>query len=282
MLDTPMSSARPIVFLSDFGLGNEWVGLCHSVLSGIAPQCPIVDLSHLIRPLEVASGALLLADSMPYIPENAVVLAVVDPNVGRDREVAIETGSGRHLVGPDNGLLSLAWDAAGGLETVVEIMSPRVIREQITESFRAPDTLCPATAHLAAGMEFDQLGPPVDADTLAVITVAEPQIEGGKISCEVIDFNRFGNVQLNVRQADLATAGLDDAPTLRIEATSGWKDARRGSTYADFEPGEYGLIVDPRGWLTIVRGNPASALEGLELALAAPVWISRPTGAPDA
>ena len=109
----PMPPARPIVFLSDFGLGNEWVGLCHSVMSGIAPQCPIVDLSHLIRPLEVASGAILLADAMPYIAETAVVLAVVDPNVGKDREVAIETESGRHLVGPDNGLLSLAWEAAG-------------------------------------------------------------------------------------------------------------------------------------------------------------------------
>ena len=90
-----MPAARPIVFLSDFGLGNEWVGLCHAVMSGIAPQCPIVDLSHLVRPLEVTSGAILLADAMPYIHESSVVLAVVDPNVGKDREVAIETESGR-------------------------------------------------------------------------------------------------------------------------------------------------------------------------------------------
>jgi hypothetical protein len=106
-------SARQIVFLNDFGLGNEWVGICHAVLSRISPQSPIVDLSHLIRPLEVASGALLLADSLPYLAEDAVVLAVVDPNVGKDREVAIETESGRILVGPDNGLLSPAWEAGG-------------------------------------------------------------------------------------------------------------------------------------------------------------------------
>ena len=102
------------------------MGLCHAVMSGIAPQCPIVDLSHLVRPLEVASGALLLADSMPYISEDAVVLGVVDPTVGKDREVAIETGSGRHLVGPDNGLLSLAWAAAGGIRTAVELTAPDV------------------------------------------------------------------------------------------------------------------------------------------------------------
>jgi S-adenosyl-L-methionine hydrolase (adenosine-forming) len=268
-----MSSARPIVFLSDFGLGNEWVGLCHSVLSGIAPQCPIVDLSHLIRPLEVASGALLLADSMPYIPENAVVLAVVDPNVGRDREVAIETGSGRHLVGPDNGLLSLAWEAAGGIRTAVELTSSTVVRTPHAQSFRAPDTLCPATAQLAAGTPIEELGAKLVPTSLATVTIAEPEIEQGKITCEVIDFNRFGNVHLNVRPADLSTAGLDDESALLIEAVSGSAKAKRGNTYADFETGEYGVLFDPRGWLTIVRGNPASALDGLGLALAASVWI---------
>jgi S-adenosyl-L-methionine hydrolase (adenosine-forming) len=271
------SPTRPIVFLSDFGLGNEWVGICHSVMSRISPQSPIIDLSHLIRPLEVVSAALLLADSMPYIAEDAVVLAVVDPTVGMDREVAIETGSGRYLVGPDNGLLSLAWEAAGGIRTVVEITSPDVIRRPVAESFRAPDTFCPATAQLAAGMAIAQLGAELDASTLAVVTVAEPAIERGKIRCEVIDFNRFGNVQLNVRQADLAAAGLDDAPALRIEAESGSAEAQRGSTYADFAVGEYGVIFDPRGWLTIVRGNPASALDGLGLAIADPVWINRST-----
>jgi S-adenosyl-L-methionine hydrolase (adenosine-forming) len=274
-----MARARPIVFVSDFGLGNEWVGLCHAVMSGISPQSPIIDLSHLIRPLEVASGALLIADSMPYVPDDAVILGVVEPNVGKDREVAIETADGRHLVGPDNGLLSLAWQAAGGVRIAVEITSPDVIRPAHAESFRAPDTFCPATAHLAAGMAVERLGARIEPGTLTVVTVAEPEVEPGKISCEVIDFNRFGNVQLNVRPSDLADAELSDAPMLTVESVSGAVEAKRGSTYADFEAGEYGVLFDPRGWLTIVRGNPASALDGLGLALAAPVWLSRPDGA---
>jgi S-adenosylmethionine hydrolase len=271
----PMPAARPIVFLSDFGLGNEWVGLCHAVMSGISPQCPIVDLSHLVRPLEVGSGALLLADSMPYISEGAVVLAVVDPNVGKDREVAIATESGRQLVGPDNGLLSLAWRAAGGIRSAVELTSPEIVRSPHAESFRAPDTLCPAAAALAAGAPIAELGNAVDPATLAVVEMAEPEIEPGKITCEVIDFNRFGNVHLNVRPADLEAAGLDGEATITIEALSGAADAKRGSTYADFAAGEYGVLIDPRGWLTIVRGNPASALDGLGLSLAAPVWLHR-------
>jgi S-adenosylmethionine hydrolase len=268
------SKSRQIVFLSDFGLGNEWVGICHAVLTDIAPQSPIVDLSHLVRPLHVVSAALLLADCVPYTSDNAVALAVVDPNVGKDREIAIETESGRALVGPDNGLLCLAADAAGGVRSAVEITSPEVIRQPIAPSFRARDTLCPAAAHLATGLPIDGLGTAVDPATLARLDVAEPETTSAKIRCEVVDYNRFGNVQLNVRESHLAAAGLDGAQTLEVAAVTASTDAQRGSTYADFDVGQYGVIVDPRGWLTIVRGNPGSALEGLGLDIGDPVWLS--------
>ena len=275
MLTRMAGAARPIVFLSDFGPGNEWVGTCKLVLKSIAPASPIVDLSHLIRPLEVASAALLLADSMPYVPGDAVVLAVVDPNVGQDREIVVETGDGRFLVGPDNGLLSLSWAQAGGVAAAAEITSPEVVREPIAPSFRARDTLCPAAAHLAAGAPIERIGTALDPESLTGLALSEPETEPGKIHCKVIDFNRFGNVQLNVRAAHLEAAGLQDDGDLVVEAVSGAATARRGATYGDFSAGDYGLIVDPRGWVTIVRGNPASALEGLGLAIGDPVWISR-------
>jgi S-adenosyl-L-methionine hydrolase (adenosine-forming) len=271
-----MPSSRQIVFLSDFGLGNEWVGICHAVMTDIAPQSPIVDLSHLVRALHVVSGGLLLADCIPYTSHDAIVLAVVDPNVGKDREIAIETESGRALVGPDNGLLVLAAEAAGGVKSVVEITSPDVIRQPITPSFRTRDTLCPAAAHLATGMALERLGPPVDPTTLASLEVPEPESSSGRIRCEVLDYNRFGNIQLNVRESHLATAGLEGSEQLEVAAVSATTVARRGETYADFDGGEYGVIVEPRGWLMIVRGNPGSALEGLGLDIGDPVWLSVP------
>jgi S-adenosylmethionine hydrolase len=268
------SESRQIVFLSDFGLGNEWVGICHAVMTDIAPRSPIVDLSHLVRALHVVSGAVLLADCIPYTSADAVALAVVDPNVGKDREIAIETASGRALVGPDNGLLLPAAEAAGGVESVVEITSPEIIREPITPSFRTRDTLCPATAHLATGVPIDRLGAAVDPATLVSLDIPQPETTLGKIRCEVIDYNRFGNIQLNVRAGDLAAAGLDRNEAVQVEAVSASAEARRGDTYADFEAGQYGVIIDERGWLMLVRGNPGSALEGLGLDIGDPVWLS--------
>lgn len=31
------AAGRSIVFLSDFGYRNEWVGICHAVMNRIAP-----------------------------------------------------------------------------------------------------------------------------------------------------------------------------------------------------------------------------------------------------
>jgi S-adenosylmethionine hydrolase len=269
------ATGRTIVFLSDFGYRNEWVGICHAVMNRIAPGSPIVDLSHGVPPLDVRNGALLLVDSLPYLATDAILLAIVDPSVGRDRDLALETEDGRLVVGPDNGLLAPAAAALGGVRRAVEITSPQVVLTPVSPSFHARDVLAPAAAHLAAGAALDTLGPAVDRATLAQMTIPEPTVERGKIECEVLDLNRFGNVLLNVREADLAASGLGEDGDVQIDATSGSARAQRVSTYGDVESGEWGLIVDPRGWALVIRGNPANAAEGLGgVGPGDPVWLT--------
>jgi S-adenosyl-L-methionine hydrolase (adenosine-forming) len=268
-------TSRTIVFLSDFGYRNEWVGICHAVMNRIAPESPVVDLSHGVPPLDVRNGALLLVDSLPYLADDAVVLAVVDPSVGRDRDVALESNDGHLVVGPDNGLLAPAAASLGGVARAVEIKSRDVVLLPISPSFHARDVLAPAAAHLAVGADLETLGPAIDPATLVEMTIPEPSIEREKIACEVLDLNRFGNVLLNIRSSHLADAGLDQAATLQIDATSGSARAHWGATYADVEPGGWGLIIDPRGWALVIRGNPDNAADGLGgVGPGDPIWLS--------
>ena len=271
---TPTS--RPIVFSSDFGYRNEWVGICHAVMARIAPDSRIVDLSHGLPPLNVMAAARLLVDSLPFLASDAVLVSIVDPSVGADRDVAIEANGGKLLVGPDNGLLVPACQALGGVERAVEITSPEVVLEPVSPSFHARDILCPAAAYLAAGMELEQLGPALDAATLTPLDLPEPLVEAGKIECEVIDLNRFGNAQLNVRQANLAEAALDSLDQLEIRTLAASTRARRAKTYADLLPDEYGLMFDPRDWLSLIRGNPGNAAAGLGLQMGDLVWLGDP------
>lgn len=268
-------SSRTIVFLSDFGYRNEWVGICHAVMNRIAPASPIVDLSHGVPALDVRGGAVLLVDSLPYLRADAILLAIVDPSVGRDRDVAVESRDGRVLVGPDNGLLAPAVAALGGAARAVEVTSPDIVLSPISPSFHARDVLAPAAGHLAAGTDIAALGPALEPETLAELRIPEPMVEREKIECEVLDLNRFGNVLLNVRPSQLAEAGLDEAGVIQVDATSGAGRAALVSTYADVAPGHWGLIVDPRGWLLVIRGNPANAAAGLGgVSPGDPIWLT--------
>jgi S-adenosylmethionine hydrolase len=265
------------VFLSDFGYRNEWVGICHSVIAGSSPGSRIVDLSHGVPPLDVRAGALLLNDSRRFFPPEAVVLAVVDPSVGNDRDVAVETRQGRLLVGPDNGLLGFLWAADGGVERVHEITLERIILHPVAPSLHARDVLAPAAAFLAAGGAISELGSVLDSTSLTTLEFPSATVEREKIECEVLDLNRFGNVLLNVTASDFAAAGLDQADAVAVDATGGSAIARRVTTYTDVDPGDWGLIVDPRGWLSVIRGNPANAAEGLGgVQPGDPIWLTVP------
>jgi S-adenosylmethionine hydrolase len=268
---------RPIVFLSDFGFRNEWVGICHTVLARAAPESRVIDLSHGVPPLDVRAGALLLADSRRFLPEEAIVFAVVDPSVGADRDVAIETASGRLLVGPDNGLFSFLWRGDGGAARAHEITLEEIVIQPVAPAFHARDVFAPAVAFLARGGSIDELGPSLEPAGLAELLFPAATVERGKIECEVLDLNRFGNVLLNVTADDFEAAGFDGAPEVAIDATSGGAYARRVSTYADVAAGDWGLIVDPRGWLAVIRGNPANAAEGLGgVQPGDPIWLTLP------
>ena len=170
-----------------------------AVIDKFAPGCPVVDLSHGVPLRTSAQARSVLADSLPFIRHDAIILAVVDPSVGRDHDIAIEADDGRLFVGPDNGLLSPAWHAAGGVRSAVSITSSSILLEPVSPSFHARDVLAPAAAHLAHGAALADLGSAIEAETLVEVQLAEPLVEPGKITCEVQDLNRFGNRrQLNV------------------------------------------------------------------------------------
>jgi S-adenosylmethionine hydrolase len=259
------SGARPIVFLTDYGLEDEFVGICRGVIARIAPDARVIDLTHAVPPQDVTRGAVLLADAVPFMPVDAVYLAVVDPGVGTGRRgVAVEAASGNVLVGPDNGLLSLAIERLGGAVRAVEVRSPAVLLTPVSATFHGRDVFAPAAAHVAAGTPLRELGPELDPADLVPLSLPRPKVRPGRVAGEVLSVDRFGNVELNVREEDLAAAGLVPGARLQVVGPRAATTVTRVTTFGDVPLGEYALIVDSRGWAAVVR-NGASAAEGLGL-----------------
>src|ERR671910_1579311 len=139
-----MSGVRPICFLSDFGLYDDFVGLCKGVMLQISPEVTVIDLTHEVPGFAVEAGAEILQHATRYMPADAVYLAVVDPGVGTGRhELALRTECGALLVGPDNGLLIPAAASLGGVSEAVVLTDGRYHQKPISNTFHGRDVFAP-------------------------------------------------------------------------------------------------------------------------------------------
>lgn len=261
-----------ITFLTDFGLADDFVGTCHGVMKRIAPDAQIIDITHGIGPGRILQGALVLANTLPYMPAG-VHLAVVDPGVGGSRRpLVLEDAEGRLYVGPDNGLLLPAADRFGGVAGAHELANPAYALERVSRTFHGRDLFSPAAAHLAAGVAPAELGPPIAPDALVRLDMPEPRIDGGVVRATVLAVDRFGNVSLN-----LAREQLDVVAGSRVELARGGERwfAVAARTFGDARPGEILLYEDSyRNVAVAVSSGSAAELlgveEGSELTIAQP------------
>jgi len=270
-----------ITFLSDYGTGDEFVGVVKSVIRQIAPHVTVVDLTHEVPPYDVRAGTLTLSRAAQYLCPG-VVLAVVDPGVGTERRaIAVEVGGGQsYLVGPDNGVLAGAVAMSGGATAAVELTSLDHQLAAPGPTFAGRDVFAPAAAHLCAGVAFSDLGRPIDPLSLLPGLLPLTRDEDGSLVAEVLWVDRYGNCQLNVDPEEVAAFG----PRVQLRWGEDVRTAERSPTYEGITPGQVGLVVDSYGMLSVCFGKRSAAAElrigtGTEIVLSAPS-DDVPAGAP--
>jgi len=260
-------SAPVITFLSDYGLEDGFVGICHGVIARICPAARVIDISHGVARHDVRAGALILRESLPYMPAG-VHLAVVDPGVGgRRRAVAARVADGSVLVGPDNGLLSPAAQVAGGVTDAVDIAHSPFRLQPVSATFHGRDLFAPVAAHLAAGAPLEHAGEPLDPRQLVALELPRPRREAGVLVAHAVYIDRFGNVQLDVSRADLDGLEITLGRSVELALASGEpRRARYVRTFADVDTDDLLLYEDATSQLAVaVRDGDAAALLGLSV-----------------
>lgn len=248
-----------IVLMTDFGLENTYTGQMKAVMLSICRNARFIDLTHSIAPQHVELGAFLLERALPYLPADAIVVAVVDPGVGTQRKpLAIETDR-QIFLGPDNGILTPVLDSLN-VTSCRTITNPAVQLPKQSATFHGRDIFSPAAAHLACGMDIQQLGEPLDpvrCVTLQRKTLSTTTTGGTVIEGSVLFTDHFGNLVTTID-----TTLLDPAEAWVVE--SGTTTLPVVKTYADVGQGELLAYVGSFGTVEIaVRDGNAAKLTSM-------------------
>ena len=211
---------QPLVFQSDFGLGDGAVCAMYGVAESVDPALRLFDLTHDIEPYNIWEASYRLIQTIRYWPRGTVFVSVVDPGVGSTRRsIAALTRDGQVIITPDNGTLTHTLRLVG-------IESAREIDESVNRlphsgeayTFHGRDIYAYTGARLASGkIDFSGIGPEVPVDSLVSLPILDPVVEDGKITgtIDVLDV-RFGSIWTNIPNAMLKELGISYGDRVQI------------------------------------------------------------------
>jgi S-adenosylmethionine hydrolase len=254
-----------ITLTTDFGQSDHFVGTMKGVILGIAPRARIVDITHEIAPYELNEAAFVIAQAWRYFPKGTIHVVVIDPGVGSARRPILAEAGGQFFIAPDNGVLSMIYDAAP--HKVRVISNPKLASKNISRTFHGRDIFAPAAAHLASGTPPATFGKKID-DYVRSFLLKPTQLSRREWSGVVLKVDRFGNLITNFHIEQ-----FPEVKTRPIEMRIGLQAIRRlALTYAETEIGELCAIVGSSGYIE-VAANQASASKTLGCTAGSPVEL---------
>jgi S-adenosylmethionine hydrolase len=266
------AAGLPVIGLfTDYGWDDPYVAQMKGVIITINPNARILDITHSVQPFNIIEGSYLLDQCAQEFPPGTIFVAVVDPQVGADRDpVLLQTTKGKFYVGPDNGLFS-AVIAREGFDRAWQLDKPAFFRPGSgSHTFHGRDIFGPVAAHLADGTDPDKMGTPVK--TLVTLPIKDASMAGTMITTEIVHIDRYGNVILNLaNDSDLATK-LHEGNLVKISVGHDSYSAPLVKTYDDIEKGRMMLLYGSNGLLEIAV-NQGSAAAKMKIEPGASVFL---------
>jgi len=239
-----------VILITDFGWQGPYVGQMKLAVATYEPQCSVIDLMHDLPRFNVRAASHLLPAYTTALPQESVVVAVVDPGVGSaEREAVMVEADGIWYVGPGNGLFDGVCATARHYSYWHITWRPT----RLSSTFHGRDIFAPVAAMLASGTSPEQLGEP---------SAWLPQGWEEQLA-EVIYIDRYGNCVTGLNAEK--NPSLDQLLINELVV-------RRVQTFTDVPHGEALLYQNSSGLLEIAV-NQGRADQLLDLAIGSPLKL---------
>ena len=233
-----------IALFTDYSLSGPYVGLLKAVFAQHCPEVKVLDVCHDLPAFDPEAASYLLTASLGSIPSQAIIVGVVDPGVGSQREALWLTLDGQHFIGPNNGLFTQSMVRAKTCEARELLFD----QDAVSQSFHGRDVFAPAAADLINSQT------PVHrkiANEKLVLTTRSSTPN----STKVIYIDGFGNCMLSVWREELSV----DTEVKTEEQTLLF-----ARTFSEVNPGDSFWYFNSLG-LVEVACREGSAAEELDL-----------------
>ena len=239
-----------IVAFTDFGFDGPYLGQVRIEVLRRAPGVPFVDLIADAPKCDPRSAAYLLAALVPRLPKEVIVLGVVDPGVGTDRNPIVARAGDRWFVGPDNGLFD------GVVHPDPDARTWRIAWRplDLSASFHGRDLFAPVAARLAVGES-------IESSWLQPVELTRRQWPLDL--SEVIYVDHYGNCLTGIRGANVSD---------QDELTVGDHRLSRAEIFGAVDPGHAFWYRNSLG-LVEIAVNLGSAARQLSLAVGSPLNV---------
>lgn len=237
-----------ITFTSDFGQSDHYVAFSKAGVLKEHPEAQIIDISHEVKPFDIAHMAHVIQSVFREFPEGTVHL-IGNGNHQKTESYIIVSIEGHIFVGPNNGVISLISDQAPTAVFELDIPS--------TPAFRL---LPEVAAKLAKGSSPDSLGSPTD--NFANFMARKARATRKEIAGHVIHVDHYGNLITNIEKVDFDILSKNKS----YKVIFGRDIVNRVNGYiSEVDPGEVFFIFNINGrlMLGINQGHGAQLL-GLE------------------
>ena len=244
-----------VTLTTDFGTQDFYTGALKGALLSRAPGLTLVDISHDIKPFDIVQGAFVVQNVWREFPAGTIHLIGVNCVYDERFRFVAARHEGHFFLAPDNGLLTLLFQNFDPAEL-------RNLPADPAEHFAVKTIFADATAQLAAGKPFEELGE-YAAPLLERISI-QPVITPTRIRGTVIHIDNFENVVVNIRRDVFEKTLNGRAFSLFFRRND--PITRLSGNYCDVAPGEQLCLFNMAGFLEIaVNMGRAATLLGLKV-----------------
>jgi len=219
-----------IILVTDFE--EFYLAQMKGVIWKINPEAKILDIK--VRNHDTISGAFVIDKIIDYFPDS-IIIGVVDPGVGGSRKNIVIQTEKNYLIGPDNGLFSLACERHTPLK-IIEIE-----KKNISKTFHGRDIFAPLAGKIS--LEKDLKGKEIKK--IKDLDIKHPRIEKDYVECTIIYIDNFGNIITNIRDVKFNKIIFMD------------KEIKFLKTYSESE--DFLVLIGSHGFLEIAANKKNAA-----------------------